>query len=111
VGDSKFNTANFNHISNNVDFGMNSTSKGGYIIEATYNWWGDTSGPYHSENNSMGRGDNVTDFIDFNPWIGEKGDTNEDDEDSIDPWILNLLILILLLLFGILSILIISVTK
>jgi parallel beta-helix repeat protein len=41
-------------------------------INATYNYWGDMSGPYHSANNSAGTGDNVTDGVEFDPWFGEQ---------------------------------------
>jgi hypothetical protein len=35
---------------------------------ATYNWWGDASGPSHSTNPD-GKGDSVTDNVDFKPWL------------------------------------------
>ena len=39
-------------------------------VDATNNWWGHTSGPYHAESNSGGLGDAVSDHVAFAPWIG-----------------------------------------
>ena len=38
-------------------------------VTAECNWWGDDSGPTHSSN-PLGTGDNVSDNVDFDPWIG-----------------------------------------
>jgi len=103
VSDSKFNIVHHNNIFDNTEFGINVTNNGAFKIDATNNWWGDTSGPYHSENNSRGRGDNVTDYVDFDPWIGKHEEINEDDEpndDEPDRILFHLLILILLALFN-----------
>ncbi len=40
------------------------------VIDATNNFWGDPSGPHHSTNPS-GLGDNVSDNVLFEPWLGE----------------------------------------
>jgi len=40
-----------------------------YNLDAINNWWGDSSGPYHSTENPDGLGDNITDFVIFEPWI------------------------------------------
>ena len=37
--------------------------------DARYNWWGDASGPYHPTLNPSGRGDTVSDYVDFDPWL------------------------------------------
>lgn len=39
------------------------------IIDTTYNWWGDDSGPYHPIANPQGKGDRVSDRVLFDPWI------------------------------------------
>ncbi len=44
-----------------------------YEINATYNWWGDASGPTHSSN-SDGKGDAVSDNVDFIPFLGSSGE-------------------------------------
>ena len=38
---------------------------------ATYNWWGDASGPYHSTLNPDGLGEEVSDRVTFTPWLTE----------------------------------------
>lgn len=47
-------------------------------INAKDNWWGHSSGPTHP-GNPQGRGDSVTDYVDYTPWLsspisGIKGD-------------------------------------
>lgn len=37
-------------------------------INAEYNWWGDSTGPYHPSLNPGGLGSNVSDYVDFIPW-------------------------------------------
>lgn len=37
-------------------------------VEATNNWWGDSSGPSHERMNPDGAGDRVGDNVDFDPW-------------------------------------------
>ncbi|MCK4613173.1 MAG: right-handed parallel beta-helix repeat-containing protein, partial [Thermoplasmata archaeon] len=68
---SQNNSAHYNDIFNNTEYGINATDNGGYTINATYNWWGDESGPNHSVNNTEGKGDNVTDYVEFDPWVGK----------------------------------------
>ncbi len=38
-------------------------------INATNNCWGHESGPYHENNNPDGKGDAITDYIPFSPWL------------------------------------------
>jgi len=38
-------------------------------VEADRNFWGDASGPYHSSDNPDGKGDEVSDNVDFTPWF------------------------------------------
>jgi predicted outer membrane repeat protein len=38
-------------------------------IAAQNNWWGDPSGPYHPTQNPGGRGDRVSDYVAFGPWL------------------------------------------
>jgi len=66
---SKNNTAHYNNIHSNTDYGINATNNGNHIINATYNWWLTNSGPYHSAKNPEGEGDMVTDYVEFDPWI------------------------------------------
>ena len=53
-----------------------------YIVDATVNWWGDVSGPYHPGSwtyygveitNPDGQGDEVTNYVLYEPWKGQEG--------------------------------------
>jgi hypothetical protein len=39
------------------------------VLKAEDVWWGDASGPYHPVDNSSGLGDQVSDGVDFDPWL------------------------------------------
>jgi nitrous oxidase accessory protein NosD len=41
------------------------------VVDAEYNWWGDAAGPYHPDSNPGGLGDEVSDYVDFTPWLGQ----------------------------------------
>jgi hypothetical protein len=72
---------NGNIIEGNTTFGVQNVSSG-VVIDATYNWWGDVSGPYDSSGtievppcsdsadnlNTDGLGDNVSNYVDYCPW-------------------------------------------
>jgi len=59
------NTINYNNIFKNTGFGVRSFDA--VSLDATNNWWGHRSGPTHS-NNPGGKGDVVSDNVDYNPW-------------------------------------------
>jgi len=40
----------------------------GFVVHATDNWWGDSSGPYHPDLNPTGTGNAVSYNVDFEPW-------------------------------------------
>lgn len=59
-----------NNIANNADYGaynMESTPD----VNATYNWWGHASGPFHDTENGSGQGNEVSDLIVFKDWLTE----------------------------------------
>ncbi len=58
---------NANSIDGNATYGVQNTSAS-FNVNALYNWWGDPSGPYHASLNSGGLGDNVSNYVNFNPW-------------------------------------------
>ena len=62
-----------NVIENNVNWGMvSSDSQFGYCqteIEATNNWWGEPSGPYHPELHPSGQGMVISNGILYDPWL------------------------------------------
>ncbi len=65
-----------NIIAESSAFGINATLFRDGDILAQRNWWGEFTGPHHSQNNSLGKGDNVTDRVDFEPW--ETGEPNRE---------------------------------
>jgi len=54
-------------ISDNSEFGIEASSNVD-VVNATYLWWGDASGPYHTTNPN-GLGDNVSANVEFVPWV------------------------------------------
>jgi uncharacterized repeat protein (TIGR01451 family) len=58
-----------NFIASNQEYGANQTGLNGQIF-ATYNYWGDPSGPTHP-NNPAGTGEPVSDRVLFDPWLTE----------------------------------------
>jgi len=74
------NVAHFNQIVGN---GMGvSNADPDDVFDATLNWWGDVSGPKHTGSwyygsveitNPDGLGDEVTDYVLYEPWIGQEG--------------------------------------
>jgi len=63
--------AHYNNIYNNR-YGVVSTPD--YLnvnatFDARYNWWGSTTGPYHTTLNPTGLGNEVSDNVAFNPWL------------------------------------------
>jgi hypothetical protein len=54
-------------IANNAEYGV--LNWGMIPVNATYNWWGDPSGPYHPILNPSGAGDKVSDLVLFEPWL------------------------------------------
>ena len=54
------------NIVGNGSYGIENTTDN--IVDATQNWWGDATGPYHPADNPSGLGDTVSDKVDFGPW-------------------------------------------
>lgn len=59
-----------NSIHDNAGYGVINTSSSQTVIDATNNWWGDPSGPYHGTANPNGKGNKVSNFVLFDPWLG-----------------------------------------
>jgi len=72
VGGSSDNLIRDNDIMSNEYFGANASDNDGSTLDARDNWWGDKTGPYHGDNNQEGKGDNVTDNVLFDPWVGKQ---------------------------------------
>ncbi len=56
-----------NDIISNTDYGVYN-EPWSTEVNAENNWWGHASGPYHPTLNSAGRGNKVSDNVDFSPW-------------------------------------------
>jgi len=78
-GDSILVEAHFNKIVGNT-YGV--WNDGSETVDATNNWWGDASGPYHETLNPDGMGDEVSDNVDFEPWL--EGVTETVTNDTVD---------------------------
>ena len=63
---------NFNKINGN-DYGVDNYLT--TVVDATSNWWGSVTGPYHDELNPDGEGDTVSDNVLFEPWYADEGMT------------------------------------
>ncbi len=81
TGDGSGIHINFNQIIGNGIYGVESNRTAiRSPVNAEYNWWGDVSGPYNPLNtdglnqlNPEGLGDAVTEYVLYDPWIGQPG--------------------------------------
>ncbi|MBN1538660.1 MAG: right-handed parallel beta-helix repeat-containing protein [Candidatus Thermoplasmatota archaeon] len=62
------NEVHQNSFINNSVFGIN-WSASSSMVNATYNWWGNYTGPYNPTLNPSGTGDNVSVNVLFEPWL------------------------------------------
>jgi hypothetical protein len=73
-GDESDPVINYNNIANNgaVDgYGVYNNDDE-IEIDAKDNWWGDESGPYHPTKNPTGSGDEVSNYVEFEPYSDHK---------------------------------------
>jgi parallel beta-helix repeat protein len=63
---STMNTLNWNNIVGNT---LGIHNEGRNWMDATFNWWGDETGPHHPTLNPTGKGDRVSDNVLFKPWL------------------------------------------
>ena len=56
------------HIFGNGGYGIYNIT-GPCHVSAEYNWWGDSTGPYHPVWNPGGLGDTVSEYVDIIPWL------------------------------------------
>ena len=57
----------YSNVGNQIDILLEDASTP--MLTATYNWWGDWSGPYHATINPNGSGGSVGDNINFDNWL------------------------------------------
>jgi len=79
VCDDSIVDAHFNNIVGNTDYGVR--NDGGEMVNAIYNWWGDSSGP---SGFGPGTGDAVSDSVDFEPWLEAETVTDTITDDTVD---------------------------
>lgn len=65
---SSHNIIQRNNIVDNHHFGINA-SRNVEPFNASNNWWGDSSGPFHPNHNTRGKGNHVSDNVIFYPWV------------------------------------------
>jgi alpha-tubulin suppressor-like RCC1 family protein len=81
VSDDSILEAHFNNIVGNNHGVWNDGSE---TVDATYNWWGDASGPYHETLNPDGWGEEVSDNVDFKPWLEAEVVTERVTDGTVD---------------------------
>jgi len=64
------NKIHWNNIFENRDSGLVLIDGAEGVLDARWNWWGDPSGPYHPRLNPEGQGNEVSDGVEFVPWLG-----------------------------------------
>lgn len=71
MGDRKipYCTIQYNNLEGNRICGINNRLSHGFPINASYNYWGNETGPHHATQNPDGLGDNVTEGVEFAPWL------------------------------------------
>jgi hypothetical protein len=57
-----------NSISGNGHYGVQNVTSTD-TVDARYNWWGYATGPYHPTLNPSGKGDTVSNYVKFIPWL------------------------------------------
>lgn len=97
------NSLHYNNIFNNSEYGVSIAFYRNDPVDASHNWWGDETGPYHPGENPNGNGNTVSNHIVFSPWLKEPYSEfdREDDHEDVD-WVNILLWIILIFLIGIL---------
>ena len=76
-------TIHYNNIYNNT-YGV--WNYGSILVDAQYNYWGDATGPQHSNNphGASASGDAVSDNVDFMPWYATPTTTPDTENVSVD---------------------------
>ena len=67
-GEPDNNIINNNYFSDNINYGVQVLGDNPNVVNATHNWWGHQSGPYHPVGNDQGLGDYVSDYVDFSDY-------------------------------------------
>jgi hypothetical protein len=52
------------------------------MVNATHNWWGDLSSPYHESKNQKGKGDKIDANVLFEPWLTSSFEKMRETENN-----------------------------
>jgi len=74
-----------NTFSGPLDQAINADRLSGDPVNATHNWYGHSSGPFHPDENPDGVGKNVTDDVVFDPWLRSPYSPPTVSIDSFEP--------------------------
>ncbi len=74
LNSSSDSTINENNIHDNTGYGVVENGSSGEV-NATKNWWGNASGPSHAKTNPDGKGNAVSNNVEYNPWYIDSGRT------------------------------------
>ncbi len=77
-------TANGNTFLGNLT-GIESTTSA--PVDATCNWWGDISGPFHATTNPSGLGDPTTDNVTYQPWSNDDFSSCTFTSGPLEVWV------------------------
>ena len=76
----------YNTIVDNHQYGVEAYNNE-EVVNATYNFWGDDRGPWNEEENPVTNGDNVSLYVNFDPWLNSNMlihiEPEPDDSDLI----------------------------
>jgi parallel beta-helix repeat protein len=67
------NTISGNGYTYDPTYGLGIKNDKATSVDATINWWGHISGPYHSAYNTCGQGNAAVGLVDISPWLNGPG--------------------------------------
>ncbi len=79
------NEAHYNNITGNLGTGIAGSMVEGNTINASHNWWGHDSGPYHYKMNPGGKGDSFNYEVIISPWLNKNGSVNNSWSSRQEP--------------------------
>ena len=79
---------NWNNFCDNDGYGINNVDPS-ITVMAENNWWDDNSGPFHPILNQFGKGEEVSDYVDFDPWTIIVNLDNNDNRATVTEYALH----------------------
>jgi hypothetical protein len=71
-------------VKSNLIYGNQVGLQSDIVIDATLNYWGHESGPYHESSNPLGQGNSVSNNVVFDPWYIDIECTISSDQKAMD---------------------------